>query len=87
MSRRFSLKSEPVFFRVGVILVVVVAMVSTVFIVFPGPDAHGTSFRAVATVKAPEAGQPILAEAGAFRDLLIDEFIADFIHRIQGRRS
>jgi cytochrome c-type protein NapB len=69
MSRRFSLKSEPVFFRVGVILVVVVAMVSTVFIVFPGPDAHGTSFRAVATVKAPEAGQPILAEAGAFRDL------------------
>jgi len=60
---------DALFHRVLVIAVVAAAMIPAVRILLPGPGAHGVSFRAVATVKAPEAGRPIAAEAGAFRDL------------------
>lgn len=69
---RFSSDPEGLFGRVGFIVVIVVlvaALVPTVFILFPGPGAHGTSFRAVSTVKETDAPRPIPAEAGAFRDL------------------
>lgn len=58
----------PLLRRVGFIGLTVLAMFQLVVMLRPGP-ATEDDFRSVATVEAPDAGKPIKAEAGAFRDL------------------
>lgn len=58
----------PLFRRVGLIGIAVFAMFQSIVMLRPGPEEQ-EDFRSVATVKAPDAGRPIKAEAGAFRDL------------------
>jgi len=63
------LQPGEVFRRVGVILLVVVAMFQLLFWLRPEAGTHG-DFRRVSTVQEPDARAPIEAEIGPFRDLI-----------------